>query len=214
MQTVNRIYWTDTGKPGISYFDVGNNSVHSCVDQGLGSPLGIAVDSLSGKIYWTDSSANMVQSANMDGSEVKNIVEGIPGAGIAVDIKGSKIYWADCFQLKGNYRVNLDGTNLEIINKNLQLQVGVAINPITNKIYWADSESDKIQCSNLDGTNVEDVILGGGAPRCIVIDSENEKIYWTGLELDVIYCSNIDGSEIKDVVVDYGEPRGIGLYFE
>ena len=34
----------------------------------------------------------MVQSANMDGTEVKNIVEGIPGAGIAVDIKGNKIY--------------------------------------------------------------------------------------------------------------------------
>ena len=213
MQSVNRIYWTDTAKPEISYFDVSNSSVHSCVNQGLGSPLGIAVDSLGGKIYWTDSSANMVQSANMDGTEVKNIVEGIPGAGIAVDIKGNKIYWADCFKLKGNYRVDLDGSNLEIINKNLQLQVGVAINLITNKIYWADSESDKIQCSNFDGTDVEDIVLGGGAPRCIAIDSENEKIYWTGLELDVIYCSNIDGSEIKDVVVNYGEPRGIGLYY-
>ena len=102
---------------------------------------------------------------------------------------------------------------MEIINKNLQLQVGVAINLITNKIYWADSESDKIQCSNFDGTDDEDIVIAGGAPRCIAIDSENEKIYWTGLELDVIYCSNIDGSEIKDVVVNYGEPRGIGLYY-
>ena len=61
MQSVKRIYWTDTGKPGISYFDVRNNSVHSCVDQGLGSPLGIAVDSLSGKIYWTDYGTHTVQ---------------------------------------------------------------------------------------------------------------------------------------------------------
>ena len=137
-----------------------------------------------------------------------------PGAGIAGDIKESKIYWADCFQSKGNYRANIDGTNVEFINKNLKLQVGVAIDTVKNKLYWADSESDKIQCSNLDGTDVEEIVLGGGAPRCIAIDSENAQMYWTGLDLDVIYCSNIDGSEIKDVVVGYGEPRGISLYCE
>ena len=93
MRSVKRIYWTDTGKPGISYFDTRDNSVHSCVDQGLVSPLGIAVDSLGGKIYWTDYGTHTVQRAALNGSSIEILVENLPmPRHIAVDSFGGKIY--------------------------------------------------------------------------------------------------------------------------
>ena len=101
MQSVKRIYWTDTGKPGISYFDVSNNSVHSCVNQGLGAPLGIAVDSLNGKIYWTDYGTHTVQRAELDGSNIEILVENLPmPRHIAIDSLNGKIYWLTWFNLR------------------------------------------------------------------------------------------------------------------
>ena len=254
MKHLKRIYWSDTTKPGLHYYDVESETVNDFVVTGLISPLGIAIDSANrkvywtdygthtvkrsdiegtnieilvenllmprhialdlhnNKIYWTDSKDNLVQTANMDGSEYEILVKDIPGAGIALDINQGKMYWADCFEAKGNYRANIDGTDIELINKHLKVQVGVTLHE--NKIYWADSDADKIQRSNLDGSSVEDVITKGTGPRCLAIDPHSLKLYWTGLESDTIYRSNLDGTNINEVVKGFGGPRGIALYFE
>ena len=254
MGIVKRIYWSDTTKPGLHYYDFETKAVSDFVVKGLISPLGIAVDSndekvywtdygthtvqradLEGKqievlvenlsmprhialdhynkkMYWTDSKANMVQSANMDGSEYKIIVKDIPGAGIALDISEGKMYWADCFEAKGNYRANVDGSDIELINEKLNLQVGLILHG--GKIFWADSEADKIQQSELNGDCLQDVLIKGNGLRCIAIDPYKLRLYWTGLESNIIYSSNLDGSEIVEVVKGFGAPRGIGLYFE
>jgi len=254
MGILKRIYWSDTTKPGLHYYDFKTKRVHDFVVKRLISPLGIAVDSndkkiywtdygthtvqradLDGgnievlvenlsmprhialdlynkKMYWTDSKANMVQTANMDGSEYKIIVKDIPGAGIALDLKTQKMYWADCFEAKGNYKANIDGSGIELINKNLNLQVGIVLH--NNNIYWADSQANKIQRSNLDGSSVEDVIINCNGPRCLAIDEHTLKVYWTALNSDSIYCSDMDGSNINEIVSGFGAPRGIGLYFQ
>ena len=94
----------------------------------------------------------------------------------------------------------------------MNLQVGVTL--YDGKIFWADSDADKIQKSDLDGTSVEDVINEGNGPRCLAIDTYALHLYWRGLNTDSIYRSNLDGSEIVEVVKGFGGPRGIGLYFE
>ncbi|MQG39941.1 MAG: hypothetical protein FI718_08175 [SAR202 cluster bacterium] len=254
METLKRIYWSDTTKPGLYYYDVNDKSVHDFVIDGLVSPLGIAIDSYDEKVYWTDygthtvqradingenietlvtdllmprhialdlhdskmywtdSKDNLVQVANTDGTDYQILVKDIPGAGIALDIVAGKMYWADCFNAKGNYSANLDGSDIQLINKNLDLQVGVTL--FNNKIFWADSSANKIQCSNFDGTNLEDVIINGNGPRCLAIDADKSHLYWTGLNTDIIYRSNLDGSQIVEVVKGFGEPRGIGLFFQ
>ena len=53
------------------------------------------------KIYWTDSSTDKVQRANLDGSNVEDVIAntGTIGstrpAGIALDGVGGKLYWTD-----------------------------------------------------------------------------------------------------------------------
>ena len=40
----------------------------------MGNPYGIALDVASGKMYWTDSEADKIQRANLDGSNVEDLV--------------------------------------------------------------------------------------------------------------------------------------------
>ena len=51
-------------------------------------PLDIALDLAAGKMYWTDNFTDRIQSANLDGSNVQDVVTGLVGpinnTGIAV----------------------------------------------------------------------------------------------------------------------------------
>ena len=65
-------------------------------------------------MYWTDLDTKKIQRANLDGSNVQDLVTrtqglSLPG-GIALDIAGGKMYWVD-FGTEKIQRANLDGSN-------------------------------------------------------------------------------------------------------
>ena len=41
---------------------------------GLGTPRGLALDVSAGKLYWADSSTDKIQRANLDGSDIEDLV--------------------------------------------------------------------------------------------------------------------------------------------
>jgi len=44
---------------------------------GLNVPFGIALDLGAGKMYWTDAFTDKIQRANLDGSDVEDLVTGL-----------------------------------------------------------------------------------------------------------------------------------------
>ena len=68
-------------------------------------------------MYWTDSGPDKIQRANLDGSNIEDLVKlgyrlyGGP-RGIALDVEGGKMYWIDVYTNKIQ-RANLDGSNIE-----------------------------------------------------------------------------------------------------
>ena len=68
------------------------------------------------------------------------------------------------------------------------------------KIYWALSETGKIQCANPDGTGMENVITGLDSPGGIEFDFTGNKMYWTDFDAFKIQRSNLDGSNIEDII--------------
>ena len=67
-------------------------------------------------MYWSDSVLNKIQRANMDGTEVEDIVtDGLDTPdGLAVDSTGRKIYWTDT----GKQRIevaSLDGKMRKVL---------------------------------------------------------------------------------------------------
>jgi len=79
----------------------------------------------------------------------------------------------------------------------------------TDKIYWADVGSDKIQRSNLDGSSIEDLVTGLNNPSGIALTAD--KIYWVNSGDDKIQRSNLDGSSIEDLITGLSDPFGIAL---
>ena len=76
-----RVYWTDEGAHHEYGFDNGairranlDGSGMETLVQGLGDPNSIALDLTAGRVYWADFAAGRIQSANLDGSDVRAIV--------------------------------------------------------------------------------------------------------------------------------------------
>ncbi len=166
------------------------------------------------KMYWADSVADKIQRANLDGSNVEDLVTtGLSDSdGIALDVAGGKMYWTDT-ETDKIQRANLDGSNVEDLVTGVKRPPVIALDVNGGKMYWTDWEVNKIQRANLDGSNVEDLISTGlGNPDGIALDLSGGKMYWTDWEANKIQRANLDGSNIEDLVTEgLGDPNVIAL---
>ena len=159
-------------------------------------------------MYWTDVRTFKIQRANLDGTNVQDLVVTalIRPDGIALDVAGGKMYWTAAAwapdpPLNKIQRANLDGTDVEDLLVNVGAGEGIAVDSVGRKMYWVNGSDDKIQRANLDGTNIEDLIITGlDVPTGIVLDVAGGKMYWTDRGTGKIQRANLDGTNIEDLI--------------
>ena len=168
-------------------------------------------------MYWVDSGTNTVQRADLDGSNIEDLVTTglLTPTDIAFDDSATKVYWADS-GTDSIHRADLDGSNIEaVITTGLRTPIGVVLDTQYGYIYWADSGTDTIHRADLDGSNIEAVITTGlRTPTDIALDPYDPhlgKIYWTDSGTDKIQRANFDGSNIEDLVTGLRTPTSIAL---
>ena len=87
----------------------------------------------------------------------------------------------------------------------------------SEKMYWTDFGTNKIQRADLDGSNVEDLVVNLEIPGSIALDVVNDKMYWTYFSnssppTGKFQQANLNGSEIKDLVPDSQAPHSLSLF--
>ena len=183
-------------------------------DGGLRSPVGIALDVATGKMYWTDVGTNKIQRANLDGSQVETLVStGLEGpVGIALDVATGKMYWTD-WSTARIQRANLDGSQVEtLVSTGLESPVRIALDVAAGKMYWTHRDPVRIQRANLDGSQVETLVDGLDGPDGIALDVAAGKMYWADAGTNKIQRANLDGSQVETLVSTGLEgPIGIAL---
>ena len=78
-----KVYWTEkTGKRGgtINSANADGNPGATVLTSVLATPMGIAVDTVGSNLYWTNARGR-VQRANLNGSGIQNVVEGLGSPG-------------------------------------------------------------------------------------------------------------------------------------
>jgi hypothetical protein len=170
-----KMYWAEGGIPlgneQIRRSNLDGSGVEVLVSIGLIHPVGIALDTQAGKVYWTDLEGNLdgmgtIKRANFDGSNVETIITGIDeAAGLALDAVGGKIYWPD-LATKRIQRANLDGSGTEDLVVGLDSPTTISLDLFAGKMYWTDSGGpiNQIYRANLDGSGVEVIVSGVGFP--------------------------------------------------
>ena len=182
-------------------------------------PCSLALDAGNGRIYWGNHLLDTIQSANLDGSSIKDLcrIRWILPESFTIAVGGNKIYWCtvDRAAKAGKIqRANLDGSNLEDIITGLRGPHGMALDLIAGKIYWI-SDGNKIQRANLNGSHVEHLVTGSIDFNTLALDLAAGKMYWTAWDPDTdtgkIQRANLDGSRVKNVITGLDYPWGIAL---
>ena len=191
--------------------DPGNPSLPA----GIGEPLVVVRE---GKMYWVDYWASKIQRANLDGSEVEDLVTtGLrEPTDLALDVAGGKMYWSD--RLTGKIqRANLDGSRIEDLVTGLFDINSLALDVDGGRMYWTNAHwrGPKIQRANLDGSRVEDLVTSGLFQIAgLALDVPGGKMYWTDNGADKIHRANLDGSRVEALVTTAGlNPSGLALDF-
>ncbi len=168
------------------------------------------------ELYWTDWGTHKIQRADLDGSNVEDVVtRGLDTpVGLAVDVSAGKMYWSD-MSTKKIQRADLDGSNVEdLVTSGLHTPVWLALDASGGKMYWTDWGTDRIQRADLDGSNVENLVVAGGlnSPAGLVLDVSGGKMYWTDSSADKIQRADLDGSNVEDLITSgFGSPSGLAL---
>lgn len=214
------IYWTDKIRGEIRRLNLvgGRPEEVLSMAQGLNEPYGLALDPVHSKMYWADPGTQKIQRANLDGSNMHDVITGLSfPADLALDLVAGKIYWADR-DANRIQRANLDGSGIENILTGITRPYYVALDLTAGKIYWSDFNSPDIHRANLDGSVIEIFSTGAAGQnrvRDMALDVSAGKIYWADRNASLIRRANLwDLSQREDLYTEsdgLDRPHGLVL---
>ena len=200
--------------------DTGNNcspavtvTVSATVTQPDPQPAAVS------KLYWSDWGTDKIQRADLDGSNVEDLISGagLDGPdGLSLDLAGGKIYWVDA-GTKKIQRANLDGSGIEDLLTDQNFPFGLALDVSGGKMYWTNPFPAKIQRANLDGSGPEDLVTSGlTIAGGLALDVAGGKMYWTNRGTAPgtakIQRADLSGSNVEDLVTSgLTGPHGLAL---
>ncbi|CAK8680339.1 unnamed protein product [Clavelina lepadiformis] len=207
------LYWSDVSGRVIYMAPVSNlNSRSVFARTGLRSPEGVAVDFISGNIYWTDSGRDRIEVAKKDGTNRMVLIStGLHNPrGIAVDPFGGKLYWSDWYRSDPKIMwSNLDGSDARVfLSEGIVLPNDVTIDHNYRRLCFIDGGTRKVECTNLDGSQrsvVYDFSVGMSrlhSPFGLAVDGRT--IYYTDRRGNRLYAVNTANND----VVSVGGPLG------
>lgn len=142
-------------------------------------------------------------------SRTLTLLAALLSTGVCATAQAGVIYWSHSTGDSIN-KVNFSGGSPGVLfNPALNTPdpdgpQGVAVDPIANKVYWADYNTDTIRRGNTDGTNMEVLPITASNSldaQDIALDVRNGKVYWASDD-GFIGRSNLDGSSSAKIVTN------------
>lgn len=180
-------------------------------------PDRIAIDSLHGKIYWSEPINNRILRADLDGSNIQTIVTITGVFGIALDANAGVLYYSHGVSSRAINKANLDGSSATtiVVTGETTSKIDIAFDVSTQKLFWAEPTNDIIKIANADGTSSTNIVSLGSTAfiDAIAIDEDNDRIYWIDNGNFNISSSNFTGAS-PTLITSYSSvvlPKGLAI---
>ncbi|MCA9263162.1 MAG: PEP-CTERM sorting domain-containing protein [Planctomycetales bacterium] len=195
-------------------------------------PADVAFDERRQRIIWTDlgdgAASSSIFASNADGSDARQRIRGdylSEIQGVAIDQLHNKLYFSyvnplidsifngaiACADLK-------DLSNAEAVVGGLARPQGVAVNPETEELFWAEAGlSEKGEDGSIMAARIGEsprLLLGGlSEPDGITLDLANQDVYWTDRATGKIQRTGMSGALpfFQDVVTGLPSPTAITI---
>lgn len=158
----------------------------------------LALDVEAGKMYWVDNGSDNILRANLDGSNVEELVSGFDAESMALDLVEQKLYWS-IFRGTQIQRSNLDGTEIEdVLSGSCENAMAVS----GTYVYCSSQIITRFQTDGTGETPFIDSIVRLIEPGSLQLDVTRQKLYWADPGLHKLQRANLDGSMIEEVVIE------------
>lgn len=202
----DRLYWTDRGRGKIQSARLDGTDIAEAlgVDDGINTPVGLAVDPVAGKLYWSevdyDAHLGRIRRSNLDGANIESLMTLThasltrePNA-LALDVAEGRVYWTE----GGTNRVmraDLNGANEQTLaSTNIGVPYGIALDPIAQKIYWVNGGGPhRIERMNVDGSAREPLYDQSLNPIGLALDLAGGRVIWSDYFTGGTYARDMGG---------------------
>ncbi|XP_030827887.1 uncharacterized protein LOC115919137 isoform X2 [Strongylocentrotus purpuratus] len=173
------------------------------------SVLGVAVDWLTGNVYWTDAAYDWIIMHDANGTRnVLIIDEGLDiPTGIAIHPSRGYLFWTDSGSRPKVERSNLaGGGRLQLVSTNIVRPSGITVDYETDLVYWVDSDPsyNHMEVCNLEGAN----------RRTLMDSPTNLGLFDLTISGNYIYTTAKEAQKLIVLVKDSGQELfNLGLQY-
>eukprot|EP00066_Takifugu_rubripes_P020818 XP_011610084.1 PREDICTED: low-density lipoprotein receptor-related protein 1B [Takifugu rubripes] len=195
------LYWTDVVEDKIYRGRLsesgGVTGIEVVVQHGLATPEGLAVDWITGKLYWIDSNLDQIEVAKLNGDMRTTLIAGgmeHPRA-IALDPGQGILFWTDWDATFPRIEAaSMSGVGRHIVFKDMETGAwpnGLTLDHLEKRIVWTDARSDAIFSALYDGSGVIEILRGHeylSHPFAVSLYGGN--VYWTDWRTNTLARAN------------------------
>ncbi|XP_053978841.1 vitellogenin receptor isoform X2 [Hylaeus volcanicus] len=213
----NYVYWSDieNGDEAIIKSLEDGSQREVIVTTGLNSPDDIAVDWVTGNVYFTDSGFMHIGVCSNDGFYCTIIIKNRSDKprGLAVLPSNGLMYWTEWGLNSRILMASMDGTNSSVlVAESLKWPNSLSIDYANKRLYWIDSKLKIIESIRLDGTDRR-IVLKGVAKKPFSLAVFENKIYWSDWISNTIQsCDKFTGKDWELLVTANNTIYGMHIY--
>nr|XP_031843623.1 vitellogenin receptor-like [Nomia melanderi] len=180
------IYWSNDMLSTISKLHMGSRNRK--IVAGLGRPNALAVDWVTGNVYFSDNDhVSSIKVCNLDEQKCAKIVTVGPrnkALAIVVDPQEGRLFWSQTNWMLYDkpttkiYRSDTAGSNVKAIaNRNIGIVSSLVIDRTRSRLYWADTLLKTIESCNFDGTD-RAIFLKTDVYQARSLNIYEDNLYW------------------------------------
>ncbi|XP_041126916.1 low-density lipoprotein receptor-related protein 2-like [Polyodon spathula] len=215
-----KVFWLSFDAESIKWITLDQKNKGTIV-KGIKSDC-IAVDWVGRNLYWTDGAAGQILAVSLfsNSAEAHNYTVVLdedleqPRSLVLQPLSGL-MYWSEIGGEPQIERAGMDGSSRKtLITKGLGWPINLALDLLSERIFWADDKFRCIGSANLDGTDIKLFQLLE-TPSPFSLSVFEDAIYWSDTKMRTIQKANKETGKNRTVLIkQLGQPFGLKVIHE
>ena len=178
-------YWIDLHSGQINHGNLVNKpSLKLNLD--LRDPFDLCVDWIGRNLYFTDKAKNSIYLSNLYGKNVKRLYTEQSNKPLAIICHPARgyLYFTSEPSMSSKSgtisRIGMDGSSPKILtNENIKLPYGLALDQVTETLYWSDISLKRIEYIVLQKGEIKRIILKQGVGEVYALSLFEDYLYYS-----------------------------------
>ncbi|XP_012735945.3 very low-density lipoprotein receptor [Fundulus heteroclitus] len=179
----------------------------------------VAVDWLGRNLYWIDGVNSQIVAVRLVKASVKSLTQSIildddldqPRSLALLPQKGL-MFWTEIGNLVKIERAGMDGSERRaVVNSSLGWPGGIAVDSLSERIFWTDERLSALGSSTLDGDDIK-ILQMKETTNPFSVTVFNNLLYWSDAKRRVVQAVNkLSGKDRQVILKRPGQPFAVKI---